>query len=304
LLPLLLFALLATQISAAINWKNIAWAVTNSMDTPRSPGNNYWDPNNAYIDHNDALRLNITFNSALNRWYSVQLQAPGLYSYGVYQWQLGGRLDKLDINVVLGLFLYPANGPDGTDEIDIEFSQWADVNEPGLGLTVWPNHHTKLPRKNKQVPVSPEMDTTARFTWTPGSVVYEYFVGHKDIDSHDNPLDTFTVSGDVVASDPQYLLMNFWIFRDKPKAALDTIISNFEFKPLSSTPDTGEFNPVPPPSTLDTVEFNPVPPPSTLDTGEFNPVPPPHSATNGFQKTTKLDNPHPRVANRVQLAFA
>jgi len=247
LLPLLLFALLASPI-AALNWKNIAWELTNSPDTRSPPGPNYYNPNNAYVDANDALHLNITFDSAKNRWYSVQLEAPGLYHYGVYKWQLGGRLDMLGLNAVLGLFLYPNNGPDGTDEIDIEFSKWGSMNEPGLGLTVWPNHHVapSLPRKNKQVSVSQEAYTTARFTWTPNSVVYEYFVGHQPIDSHDNLLDTWTVSGDVVATDPQHLLMNLWIFQDKPYA-IETIISNFEFKALSSYAPPPTYVPAPGP---------------------------------------------------------
>jgi hypothetical protein len=40
------------------------------------------------------------------------------HGFGTYQWQIDHRLDTLDPNVVLGLFLY--TGPSGYNEIDIE----------------------------------------------------------------------------------------------------------------------------------------------------------------------------------------
>jgi len=142
-------------------------------------------------------------------------------------------LDGLDINVVLGLFTYPNGAPDGTDEIDIEFSQWGNPQTPGLGWTVYPNHHSNLKDRNLQVKVSSQALTTVRFTWTAGSIVYEYFAGHQDINDHSNPLQNWSVTGAVVASDPQLLLMNLWIFeKHNPSAEIETVITNFEYKKL------------------------------------------------------------------------
>ena len=56
----------------------------------------------------------------------VSNSQPKCLGFGRYQFQVIGRIDQLDPNVVLGLFKYPTPdvGPDGTNEIDIEFAQW------------------------------------------------------------------------------------------------------------------------------------------------------------------------------------
>jgi hypothetical protein len=48
------------------------------------------------------------------------------FGFGRYEFRLLGRPDQFDDNVVLGLFNYtvPEVGPDGTNEIDIEFATW------------------------------------------------------------------------------------------------------------------------------------------------------------------------------------
>ena len=56
--------------------------------------------------------------------------------------QVTGRPDQFDRNIILGLFNYPNSpsiGPDGTNEIDIEFAQWGDPNNPNrLNWVVYP----------------------------------------------------------------------------------------------------------------------------------------------------------------------
>jgi hypothetical protein len=49
-----------------------------------------------------------------------------------HQFWVFGRIDKLDPNVVFGLFGYPIANvePDGTHEIDIEFAKWGASQAP------------------------------------------------------------------------------------------------------------------------------------------------------------------------------
>jgi len=185
------------------------------------------------IDSNDDLRFQITHNQSNNRWYCCELTASQQYLYGVFQWQVNGLMNHLDPNVVLGLFTYPPSAPDGTDEIDIEFSFWGDASSNGLGWTVWPNHNTNLKDVNRQDPVSPVATSTVRFTWSPGRVLYQYMSGYQDIKSTANMISTYTVSGPVVASTKQLLMMNFWIFKKYPAAPLQVTVHDFAYLPLS-----------------------------------------------------------------------
>ena len=59
--------------------------------------------------------------------------------FGRYQFWVVGRVDRLDPNVVFGLFNYPTPdiGPDGTNEIDIEFAKWGKPEAPMGNYTVW-----------------------------------------------------------------------------------------------------------------------------------------------------------------------
>jgi hypothetical protein len=91
---------------------------------PRGRGPNMWDDGNAQVDDKGYLHLKITAGDP--KWHCVELTTRQRLGFGRYQFQVIGRIDKFDPNVVLGLFNYPTPdvGQDGTNEIDIEFAQF------------------------------------------------------------------------------------------------------------------------------------------------------------------------------------
>jgi hypothetical protein len=92
------------------------------------PGPNIWDAGNVQVDDEGRLHLKITKNTGAagkTEWHCAEINTQQRLGLGRYQFQVIGRIDKLDRNVVLGLFNHPTRGdvgrPDGTNEIDIEF---------------------------------------------------------------------------------------------------------------------------------------------------------------------------------------
>jgi hypothetical protein len=90
-----------------------------------------------WVDAGDQLHMTVQNN--YGNWYSTEIALVDALGYGDYIFTTVGRLDLLDPNVILGLFLWEY-GPcyDGSyvwwnpyNEFDIEFSRWGD---PGADI--------------------------------------------------------------------------------------------------------------------------------------------------------------------------
>ena len=137
-----------TLMSATVEATDIAFSGYNWTIRPSGrggPGPNNWDPTNVFVDANGYLHLKITQNKS--KWSCAEVYTTvspntntGRLGFGRYQFQTGSRIDTLDPNVVLGLFNYPTSdvGPDGTNEIDIEYARWGNASWPNGNFTVWP----------------------------------------------------------------------------------------------------------------------------------------------------------------------
>ena len=98
----------------------------------------------------------------------MELSTQQRLGLGRYQFQVIGRIDKLDCNVVLGLFKYPTPdvGEDGTNEIDIEFAQWGRATANNADYVVYPALGPRIREDNLEFRVALKGDyTTHRFLW-------------------------------------------------------------------------------------------------------------------------------------------
>jgi len=104
-----------------IEFGGYTWAVRSGRG---GPGPNVWDENNVWMDTSTNLHLKISQRDG--KWSCAEVTMKKRLGFGRYQFQTTGRLDRVDDNVVLGLFNYPTGdvGQDGTHEIDIEFARW------------------------------------------------------------------------------------------------------------------------------------------------------------------------------------
>jgi hypothetical protein len=90
------------------------------------PAPSVWDARNVWVNDIGYLHLKIAFRDG--NWTAAQVNLDQRLGFGTYQVKLIGRPDLFDVNRVLGLFGYTQRdmGPDGTNEIDMEFSRWGN----------------------------------------------------------------------------------------------------------------------------------------------------------------------------------
>jgi hypothetical protein len=212
------------------------------------PGPNIWDAANVQVDDEGRLHLTITKNTGTagkTEWHCAEINTQQRLGVGRYQFQVIGRIDKLDRNVVLGLFNHPTRGdvgrPDGTNEIDIEFAQWgkaaAKTNADYVVLPEsLPDTHKDTDRILFKFALNGD-NTTHRFLWQNDRVTFQSLHGHRDNDAHEFERWLYMPSppGGLIPQLPTPVHINLWLVGGKPpsdRAEVEIIISQFTFVPF------------------------------------------------------------------------
>jgi len=170
--------LAGTAEAKTIRFSGYDWQVKSGDGL--GPGPCDWSEQNVWVDPGGDLHLKLSKSG--NAWTCAEIESVQRLGFGTYQFWVIGEIDKLDRNVVLGLFNYPTPdvGPDRTNEIDIEFARWGIPDAPNLNFTVWP-------AKAGLQPLGRSVDfslsgtyTTHRLLWTSRSVLFRSLNGHRN----------------------------------------------------------------------------------------------------------------------------
>lgn len=200
------------------------------------PGPNHWEPANVFVDTNGWLHLKLTERDG--RWYCSEVFTKERLGFGRYEFQLSGRIDLLDRNVVLGLFNYPTSdvGPDATHEIDVEFARWGNASAPVGNYTIWPTTTDRKQQSHSFAFVLNTEESTHVFNWTPTNVAFKSFtsqnktsrvLAHWRYEPKEPEL--------WISQKPMPVHLNLWCFQGRPPEngkELELIIRSFKFTPL------------------------------------------------------------------------
>lgn len=231
---IVLFACLAFfSVQAAASqlvWSGFTWNVRNQ--TRSGPGNNLWAGANSYLDSLGQLHLTIQKTKA--GWTCAEIFTTVNFTNGTFEWWVNSRVDTLDKNVVVGLFVYPGgntSAPPLTNEIDIEFAQWGNASNPHLFYTIWPKN-TSLPYKSYGLPMNlTSNQSTHRFTWSGTSVFYEGLNGWPNGTTSQFANWTTPPAYDtLIPTMPLYVHMNVWLYNSRPPSngkAVDIVFKQF-----------------------------------------------------------------------------
>jgi hypothetical protein len=214
-------------------WQGHTWAVTFGGMAGLAPGS----PRNVSVDSNGYLHL--TIKNRAGKWTASQLFTVDNLGFGTYQWVVEGDVWNMDPVTVLGLFPYgPENGigVDGSNEIDIEFSQWANTCACNADFTVYPPvYHQGQSSYNLDFTVDKGKNlTTARMQWSSSSVIFTIMSGDQPIGTTANVLRTATFHPSDSSAIPQHPLpvgMNLWAFNALPSTDQSVIIRSFQYVP-------------------------------------------------------------------------
>lgn len=210
----------------ALSFSGYSWDVKSGYF---HPGRNHWSADNVWVDEAGWLHLRVTYDGKF--WQCAEV-AAGMFGYGLYRFYLVGRVDQLDAQAVLGLFLYPGPHPPyySDAEIDIEFSRWGRPEGPAGNYSVIPTTLV-FPMQLKGE------YSTHQFLWLPDRVEFSSYHGHGELNEH-TLLAKWTYQGGRnrrVPQPPLQLHINYWLFRGKPPAAgvlPEVSIRRFEYLPL------------------------------------------------------------------------
>lgn len=222
-----------------IHFSGYEWEVRPAETS--GPGPNHWDPNCVRVDSQGRLHLTLTKQGGV--WRCPEVYTKRRFGFGRYQFQVTGALDRLDPNVVLGLFNYPASGmgPDGTNEIDIEYSRWGNPAALPASSTIYPARAGTVPASvSYSFAVPPGLtDTTQRFVWSPAAVRIQCLRGHQSARRRDRRGEyaRWTFAPADHNRLPQQALpvhINLWLFEGaapKNNKPVEIIIKAFSFTP-------------------------------------------------------------------------
>lgn len=220
-----------------ITWAGLQWNVKSHLG--QKPGPNNWSAANVTVDGNGDLHLAIT--NVGGSWYCSEIWTNATFGFGTYQWQIQTPVDQLDPNVVLGLFLYgpPAAGPDGTHEIDIEYSRFGSATGNDGRWTVWPNVvGSPNPPPSARVPLSMALGadptTTSRFDWESTNVAFTTLSGLQPPGSSSNTLGSWSYQpadpSTTISQSPMPVHMNLWLYGGSPPTngqGVEVVIHSF-----------------------------------------------------------------------------
>jgi hypothetical protein len=224
---------LSSSAQTQITWQGHTWNLTNGGMAGVAPGN----PHNVSIDSNGYLHLRI-MNFA-GGWTASELFTVDNLGFGTYQWVVQGDIWNMDPVTVLGLFPYgPANGIgiDGSNEIDIEFSQWDSTCDCNADFTIYPTTFRQYRSTfNRDFTVSNGRNlTTARMVRSSNSVVFTVMSGNQPIGTTANVLQTATYTSSNITNIPQQPLpvgMNLWAYTADPATNQSVVIQSFQYVP-------------------------------------------------------------------------
>jgi hypothetical protein len=216
-----------------IIWQGHTWNVTSGGMAGVAPGS----PKNVTIDSKGYLHLRIANRGG--NWTAGELFTVDNLGFGTYQWVVEGDVWNMDPVTVLGLFPYgPANGigVDGSNEIDIEFSQWDNTCGCNADFTIYP---AKLRQGNSSFNRDYTVKdgtslTTARMQWSSTGVVFTVMSGEQPIGTTAHVLQTATYQTSDAQKIPQHPLpvgMNLWAFNAFPSKDQLVVVRSFQYAP-------------------------------------------------------------------------
>ena len=232
--------------TSSLSWKGLTWSVTSGGMAGVASGN----PSNVSVDSNGYLHLRITKSG--NTWTAAELFTTSPLGFGTYNWEIEGPVDRMDPNVVLGLFPYgPAAGigADGTNELDQEFSFWGFPSGTNFGWTFYPASGNTIGENDFKFSLNGGTAVTSRMVWSSTSVVGSLLTGFQPVGSNTGLVKSWTYApSNPTTNIPQKALplgMNLWCFDKTPANGqnVEIVLRDFQYVPQGSTPP-----PPPPPS--------------------------------------------------------
>lgn len=220
-----------------IRFAGCDWSVKSGF---YGPGPNYFSDSDSSVWVDARGRLHLRIRQEGNIWYCAEVYTTRFTTYGEHRFLVEGRIDMLDRNIVLGLFVYSSD----ESEIDIEFSRWGNPNWAKVGsFTVQP--YQTPGNLERFICHLDSAKSTHYFNWQPDSVIFASMHGHY-LGAPPGPnyyIHRWTYKGKSTPKSSNNLRthINYWLFnRARPLdiRTLEVIITDVRQPLTQSVPQT------------------------------------------------------------------
>jgi hypothetical protein len=202
------------------------------------PGPNRFSDGEDIVWVDGEGKLHLTVQNNFGNWYASEVALVDALGYGDYIFTTRGRLDLIDPNVVLGLFLWEY-GPcyDGSytwwgpyNEFDIEFSRWGtpgnDIGQFVCQPYDWPGNISRF-----DATFSSDEITSHAFRWLPDRVECRSWRGGPQDEATSVQIHAWTYTGPHIPRPEQPRVhMNLWHI-DTPSSDQEVVLESFTFVP-------------------------------------------------------------------------
>ncbi len=215
--------------------------------TWRVKGPGYFGPGpNVFSDADDCVwvdgqdRLHLTLRNRAGTWTSTEVTCEDALGYGDYVLTTESRLDRVDPEAVLGIFLWEY-GPcwdyaytwwNAFNEIDIEYSRWGDPASDIGQFVAQPFDYPGNISRFNAVFADGEV-TSHAMRWLPDRVEYRVWRGGPDEESAATMIRSWTYGGPHVPRPEQPRMhLNLWKHGDAPASDQEIVFRDFTFVPV------------------------------------------------------------------------
>lgn len=218
------------------------------------PGGNLFSNAASSVWVDASARLHLTLKRVGGSWYSTEVVVEQPLGYGDYIVTTVGRLDQLDPQAVLGLFLWQYGDCwdegylwwNAFNEIDIEYSRWgnpvADIGQ----FVAQPYDYPGNIRRFAATFGDNELSSHA-MRWLPDRVEYRVWRGGPGDESPATTVSAWTYAGPHIPRPEQPRLhLNLWKLGGTPAADQEVIFQNFTFVPEGLTAVAAQQSPASP----------------------------------------------------------
>jgi hypothetical protein len=193
-----------------------------------------------WVDGSDQLHLTLQQRGA--NWYCTEVVTEEALGYGDYVLTTVGRLDQIDPQVVLGIFLWeygPCYDPalvwwNPYNEIDIEYSRWgnpaADIGQFVAQPYDWNGNLDRFDHAFGEGQV-----TSHAMRWLADKVEYRVWRGGPGDESPANLIHSWTYTGPHIPRPEQPRMhLNLWRAGSSPAGDQEVVFKDFVFVPAGT----------------------------------------------------------------------
>ncbi len=225
-----------------VSFAGYEWTVKRG-DCPIGPGPNYFSDKEEDV-WVDEQGLHLTISERDGIWHCTEVIHAESFGYGTYTFTVRCSTASIDPNMVVGLFTWETGAPEQAyREMDIEYAQWGDPNNPTNAQYVVQPCHECPGCEDRCFRLQADLTSLTHYVvWEPGQVTFRTYQGSylDDPPAAEDLIAEWSYDGSFTKEPGnENIHLNFWLVSgNDPLDGLgdEVVVSGFKWQPNPPTP--------------------------------------------------------------------